>query len=94
MLTHMMQSAPTPPTQSQNEHHPPSALPAEGYVRLRTILALLPISHATWWRGVKSGRFPAPVRLGAKITAWRVADIRRLLAAIDAEGLSDFRPAA
>ncbi|WMT73863.1 AlpA family phage regulatory protein [Bradyrhizobium sp. Ash2021] len=31
----------------------------------------LPVSKSTWWQGVKDGRFPRPVKLGAKTTAWR-----------------------
>jgi hypothetical protein len=57
-------------------------LPELGFVRISSILAPrgpLPISRSTWWAGVKTGRFPAPVKLGPRITAWRVEDIRRLI---------------
>ena len=58
-------------------------LPNTGFVRLRSILAPkgpIPISKSTWWAGIKSGRYPQPVRtLGARITAWRVEDIRALI---------------
>lgn len=40
---------------------------------------LIPVSRSTWWRGVKSGRYPAPVRIGPHMTAWRAEDIRRLI---------------
>lgn len=56
-----------------------NGLPALGFVRLSLILTLLPISKATWWAGVKSGRFPQPVKLATRITAWRVEDIRALV---------------
>lgn len=47
----------------------------------------LPISASTWWDGVKSGRYPKPVRLGPRIVAWRVCDIERLLQeGVDEEG--------
>lgn len=36
----------------------------------------LPFSAATLWRKVREGTFPAPVRLGPAITAWRVGDVR------------------
>ena len=49
------------------------------FVRLSTILKLLPISKSTWLTGVKSGHFPKSVRLGKRITAWRVEDIRNLI---------------
>jgi prophage regulatory protein len=53
-----------------------------GYVRLADILAPagpLPISKSTWWAGIKAGRYPKPVKLGPRITAWRVEDIRALM---------------
>lgn len=57
-------------------------LPEFGFLRLPQVLAVLPISKSTWWAGVKSGRYPAPVRsLGKRITAWRVEDIRSLVQA-------------
>jgi prophage regulatory protein len=59
------------------------SLPKEGFVRLAVILGPagpIPVAKSTWWAGVKSGRFPAPVKLGKGITAWRVDDIRALIA--------------
>lgn len=53
-----------------------------GYVRLADILAPagpLPIGRSTWWQGVRDGRYPKPVKLGPRITAWRVEDIRALM---------------
>ena len=64
-------------------------LPEEGYLRIWQILGnrksnppippLIPVSKSTWWDGVKSGRYPRPVKLGPRITVWRVADIRQLI---------------
>ena len=45
---------------------------------------LLPIGKSTWWQGVKSGKFPQPVKLGARTTAWRVSDIQELLESMGA----------
>ncbi|HEX3495916.1 MAG TPA: AlpA family phage regulatory protein [Methylocella sp.] len=61
---------------------PARALPEEGFVRISAILGPdgpIPISKSTWWSGVKSGRFPAPIKLGKGITVWRVEDIRALI---------------
>jgi len=58
------------------------------FVRLPTILKLLPISRSTWLTGIKSGHFPKPIRLGKRITAWRVEDIRNLINSKE-EGGSD-----
>ena len=54
-------------------------LPETGFIRLPLILKLIPVGKTTWWEGVKNGRFPKPVKLGARITAWRVEDIRNLI---------------
>ena len=65
-------------------------LPETGYLRLHQIIGnaksdppippLIPVGRSTWWAGVKSGRYPQPVRtLGLRITAWRVEDIRDLI---------------
>ncbi len=58
-----------------------NTLPETGFVRLPTILKVFPVSRSTWWAGVKDGRFPKPVKLSEKITAWRVEDIQALIAA-------------
>jgi predicted DNA-binding transcriptional regulator AlpA len=49
--------------------------------RRRNIPPIIPVSAATWWRGVRAGRFPQPVRLGDRITVWRARDIRALIEA-------------
>lgn len=54
-------------------------LPEKGCIRLKHILQLIDISKSTWWKGVKDGRFPQPVRFGSRLTMWRVEDIRRLI---------------
>jgi len=65
-------------------------LPETGFLRLNQIIgnpkaeppipAVIPVSKSTWWEGVRTGRYPQPVRtLGLRITAWRVEDIRALI---------------
>jgi prophage regulatory protein len=57
-------------------------LPETGFIRLKNIIAPygpIPVSKSTWWAGVKSKRFPQPIKIGPKITAWRVEDIRALI---------------
>lgn len=65
-------------------------LPTTGYLRIPHILGdakanppiapLIPVGKSTWWKGVKTGKFPAPIKLGPRITAWRVEDIMALIA--------------
>ena len=54
-------------------------LPAQGFIRLSPILSFIPISKSAWWEGCRAGRFPQPVKLGPRTTAWRVEDIRDLI---------------
>jgi predicted DNA-binding transcriptional regulator AlpA len=56
-----------------------NSLPETGFVRLPTILRIYPIGRSTWWQGVKDGKFPKPVKLGERTTAWRVEDIKALI---------------
>lgn len=56
--------------------------PETGFLRLKQILGPqgpIPVSKSTWWEGVKSGRYPKPIKLGPRITAWRAEDIRKLI---------------
>jgi len=65
-------------------------LPETGFLRLPQILgdaravpplpALIPVKRSSWWAGVKTGRYPKPVKLGPRTTAWRVEDIRAFIA--------------
>jgi len=62
-------------------------LPEIGYLRLSQIIgnrnagipAIIPVSKSTWWAGIKAGRYPKPVKLSQRCTAWRVEDIRKLI---------------
>lgn len=66
-----------------------SPLPDVGFIRLKQIVGdlnasppvppIIPVSKATWWAGVKTGRYPKPVKLGPRITAWHVDDIKKLI---------------
>lgn len=51
----------------------------KGFLRLPQVLELIPVSKSTWWAGCKSGRYPQPVKLSARTTAWRVEDIEALI---------------
>ncbi|MGD8617302.1 MAG: transcriptional regulator [Gammaproteobacteria bacterium] len=63
-------------------------LPETGFLRLSQIIGdpkaglppIIPVKKSCWWAGVKSGRFPAPVKIGnGRGTFWRVEDIRALI---------------
>lgn len=43
------------------------------------IQAIIPVSKSTWWAGIKSGKFPAPQKLGERTTVWLSTDVYALL---------------
>ena len=48
----------------------------ERYLREKQLLEhYLPFSGSTLWRKVRTGDFPAPVKLGLAITAWREREV-------------------
>lgn len=62
----------------------PDGLPAAGLVRLDQILAVVPIARSTFFLWVKQGKFPRPVKIGSRAVAWRVDDVRALMASSEA----------
>ena len=68
-----------------------SVLPETGFLRISDIVGrkttkktpeirgVYPVSRSTWWAGVRSGRYPQPVRISERCSAWRVEDIRKLI---------------
>jgi len=68
------------------------SLPETGFLRLRQIIGdpkadppippIIPVGKTCWWNGVKTGRFPQPVKLGPRVTVWRVEDIRALIKSV------------
>ncbi|MFA5262168.1 MAG: AlpA family phage regulatory protein [Candidatus Omnitrophota bacterium] len=40
---------------------------------------IIPVSKSSWWDGVKTKKYPQPVKLGPNTTAWNVQDIRELV---------------
>jgi prophage regulatory protein len=69
-------------------------LPTTGFLRLPQIIgdrnanppipAIIPISKSSFWLGVKEHRYPQPVRLGKRCTAWKVEDIRAFIESVGA----------
>ena len=64
-------------------------LPETGFLRLPQIIgdpkaeppipAVIPVGKSCWWNGVKTGRFPAPIKISPRVTVWDVQDIRELV---------------
>lgn len=54
-------------------------IPHTGFLRIRQILSVIPVSPSSWWAGVASGKYPRPIKLGSRTTVWRAEDIHMLI---------------
>ena len=67
-----------------------STMPETGFVRLKQIIGdskseppiipVIPVCRAAWYKGVKAGKYPPPIKLGPNTTVWRAEDIHQLIA--------------
>lgn len=54
----------------------PHKLTPGGFIRERQLRpSIIPIAHSSLWRMVKDGRFPRPVKLSERVTAWKTDDV-------------------
>ncbi len=49
-------------------------LPEEGFAKLPQVLEVIPVSKSTWFRGIATGKYPKPVKLGTRASAWRLVE--------------------
>jgi prophage regulatory protein len=56
--------------------------PTAIFLNVDAIVRSLPMSKSTWLAGVKSGKFPKPIRLTPARPVWRKTDIDALVASI------------
>ena len=54
-------------------------LPANGFVRMPTVMAVVGLARSTIYELIQKQRFPAPEKLTAHAAGWRVADVRAWL---------------
>lgn len=40
---------------------------------------IIPVCATSWWNGVKSGKYPKPIKLGPKTTVWKGSDLLALV---------------
>lgn len=70
-------------TTRRTGHTPTTTSPSsESFLRLPEVLSRIPVSKATWYAGIKTGRYPAQVKLGPRAAAWRCSDIDQLAASL------------
>ena len=77
-------SLPPPPSTDASADRPTCnvvRLPETGFLRQPQVLVFVPISRSTLWRRIQAGTFPGPVKLSARVTAWRAEDLRNWISA-------------
>lgn len=60
-------------------NNPRPQLPEIGFIKIKDVLKLIPMSKTMFWENINKGRFPRPIKLGMRASAWRVEDIRNLI---------------
>ncbi|MGO7955418.1 helix-turn-helix transcriptional regulator [Rhizobium leguminosarum] len=64
---------------TEKKSAPSENLCAEGMIRLPQVLSFIPVSRSTVYAKVRSGEWPAPVRISKRVVAWKLRDILDLL---------------
>ena len=44
--------------------------------RRKGIEPFVSVSKSYWWRGVRTGQFPAPIKLSPRVSVWRYSEIQ------------------
>ena len=57
-------------------------LPDFAYLRLDQVLRIVPVSKASWYLGVQSGKYPAAIKLGSRTSVYKLETIKKLLSDI------------
>lgn len=56
------------------------------FLRITSIVepdGLFQISRSAWYKGVKEGRYPAPLKLGPRTSVWSTPSLQALLTEIE-----------
>ena len=51
----------------------------ERYLKLHQVLAIVPVSRSTWYRGVQQGIYPKAVKLSHRASAWRLSEVKNAI---------------
>jgi prophage regulatory protein len=54
------------------------APPIDTLLRLPAVLKIIPVSRSKFYQEIKKGNFPAPQKIGTRISVWRLSIINQL----------------
>jgi predicted DNA-binding transcriptional regulator AlpA len=55
------------------------------------VARMLSCSKATIWNGVREGTFPAPIKMGPRLSRWRLGEIKEMITRAEIEARGDHR---
>lgn len=64
----------------------------EKLLRLNQILEIVPLGRSTLWKMVAEDRFPHPVKLSERCTAWRESEIQQWMKDLSSNGIVNSCP--
>ena len=64
-----------------NDNSPvqPTLLRLKHIIGDKTHKPIIPLSRSAWWQGVKDGKYPSPIKIGANTAVWRSEEIQKLV---------------
>lgn len=64
-------------------------VPDWGFLRLHQVLQIVPVSRSTFLAGIKEGRYPRPIKLSSRVSAWSVKEIRELAESLKVDAIQE-----
>ena len=49
------------------------------YLRLKSVLELIPVGRSTWYHWIQCGVAPQPTKISLRVAAWKAQEIKDLL---------------
>jgi predicted DNA-binding transcriptional regulator AlpA len=78
-----LNEAPSKPSRQMRRAAPTTNgidISGDGYLRLKEVLFVYPVSRAGWYEGMRDGIYPQSVQLGKRAVGWLRQSIRDLIA--------------
>lgn len=61
----------------------------DALLRIADVLKIIPVSKTEWYRGIKRGIYPPPIKVGKKLALWRASSIQQLIASLQSAAVAE-----
>lgn len=58
-----------------NKDHEKVKTDYDRLLKIGEVLKIIPVSKSTWWKWLREGKAPQPIRLGTRCTFWKYSDV-------------------